>query len=423
MLIEFRVANFRSFHREQTISMVAGLQDEHRNTNTFDTTLKGFDRLLSTAVVYGPNAAGKTNLLRALQFMQAMVVSSASATSYPVPYTPYKFASNDGPPSPSEFEVTFIQNGIRYEYGFAMGPERIEQEWLVEYVHARGRTMFERVFEQRKDSYRWKFSSFLRGHRTLWSEATRPDALFLSTAIQLNSEQLRPVFEWFQKRLVVVVGVTTMNPSLTLKLLSEKGGKEKLLPLLREADAGIADIEVKREPIPVGAVVLQGASQMIDQSPGSPTPSLVRVTFSHAVGTRGDGKRVDLDFSDESSGAQVLFRTAGAWLNVFRNGEILLIDEIDTSLHSLLARFLIQRFHSRETNPLNAQLIFSTHNTSHLSLKYFRRDQVWFIDKDFDGASRLYPLTDFKPRNDEVLENWYMRGRYGALPMITDTGS
>jgi uncharacterized protein len=146
-------------------------------------------------------------------------------------------------------------------------------------------------------------------------------------------------------------------------------------------------------------------------------PSMVKVTLSHL--TDNPDEPAALDFNEESHGTQTLFKTAGAWLNVMSNGEVLLVDEVDTSLHPLLVRFLIERFHSSKINPRNAQLIFTTHNTSLLDQEeLFRRDQIWFIEKERDGSSRLYPLTDFKPRNDESLERWYMRGRYGALPIL-----
>ena len=125
-----------------------------------------------------------------------------------------------------------------------------------------------------------------------------------------------------------------------------------------------------------------------------------------------------MDLEDESSGAQVFFKNAGAWLNVLDNGEVLLVDEIDTSLHPLLTRFLVQRFNSNNTNPNNAQLVFNTHDITLLDQEIFRRDQIWFIEKSKDRTSKLYPLTDFKPRNDEKLASWYLRGRYGALPII-----
>jgi uncharacterized protein len=421
MLIEFQVQNFRSFKERQTFSMVSAPFAEHKNSNTFDSGLKGLDPLLRTAVIYGPNAAGKTNLLRALQFVQSLVVNSASSADAPYPYAPFKL-SKATRSAPSEFQVAFAQNGIRYEYGFTMGPRFIESEWLIEHVYTRartkGRTMFNRSWDKRNKKYDWKFSSFLKGQRTVWSDSTRPDALFLSTAIQLNSIQLRPVFEWFQRRLIVIVGPITLNQNLTLKLLNEPDGKEKILPFLREADLGIADLTIQRERLPSSGLLIRTSPAMIEQQPGDSGPNLVKVTLSHL--TDDPSAPLGLDFSDESSGTQILFNTAGAWMNVIEKGEVLLFDEIDTNLHPRLLRFLIQKFHSNTTNPNNAQLICSTHNTSLLDKDLFRRDQIWFVEKDNKGASKLYPLTEFSPRKDEALETGYMRGRYGAQPILPE---
>jgi AAA15 family ATPase/GTPase len=419
MLIEFKVANFRSFRKCQTFSMVAETFSEHAETNTFDPGLtSGFGRLLRSAVVYGPNAGGKTNFLRALQAMQRFVIESAgSPRGTAPPHTPFRFSASSRQ-EPSEFQVTFVQNRIRYEYGFAIDSRRVRKEWLVEYVNPRGRTIFERTFDSKHEEYDWKFSPFLRGQRALWSESTRDESLFLSTAVQLNSKQLLPAFEWFQKRLVVIAGATSLNSSLTLQILRESEGKQRILPFLREADLGITDLTISREIITPESVILQNAP-IIDHVPGEPRPSLVKVTFAHQ--TEEADASVGLDFSDESSGTQLLFRRAGAWLNVFANGEVLLIDEIDASLHPVLTRFLVKKFHNTSTNPHNAQLLFSTHNTSLLDQELFRRDQIWFVEKGDDGASKLYPLTDFKPRNNEALERGYLHGRYGALPILDET--
>lgn len=418
MLIEFQICNFRSFRERQIFSMVAGTYAEHLETNTFDAGLPGFDRLLRSSAVYGPNATGKTNLLRALQFIQNLVLNSASsAPATPPPYNPFKFAKATRS-KPSEFQITFVQNSVRYEYGFAMDAVRVREEWLMEYVNPRGRAIFTRFFDNKKHEYSWKFSPFLKGQRSVWSAATRPNALFLSTAIQLNSKQLLPVFEWFQKRLVVIVGPQALNQTLTFQLFDQPEGKEQILPFLREADLGIRDVHVKREVMPTtpGKMLVMDGSSIIEQRPGVSAPNLLKVTLSHGVGKED----VALDLSEESAGTQELFKNAGAWLNVFKNGEVLVIDEIDKSLHPLLTRFLIQRFHSSKLNPYNAQLIFSTHNTYLLDQELLRRDQIWFVEKDTHGASRLYPLTDFKPRNDEALERGYLRGRYGALPVLDE---
>jgi AAA15 family ATPase/GTPase len=419
MLIEFQVQNFRSFKERQTFSMVGASLSEHVKSNTFDSGLRGLDRLLRTAVVYGPNAAGKTNLMRALQFMQSFVLTSAqTSTAAQYPYRPFKL-SKATCEATSQFEITFVQDGSRYEYGFHMGPKQIEREWLVQHVESpkrtRSRAMFERTFDRKKKDYNWDFGPFFKGQRNTWVQSTRDDALFLSVATQLNSVQLRPVFEWFQKKLVAIVGPTKMNQSLTLKLWEEPGGKGRLLPFLKEADLGIVDIQIQKEPIPLaGEVAIRGV--MLDQRFGAPTPDIVRVTMSHLS---DDPKTPAIfDFEDESSGTQILFLTAGAWLNVIANGEVLLFDEIDTNMHPSLLLFLIKRFHSEHTNPNNAQLICTTHNTSLLDRDMFRRDQFWFVEKQKTGASKLYPLTYFHPRNDEAIEQWYKRGRYGAIPIL-----
>jgi AAA15 family ATPase/GTPase len=417
MLIEFQVSNFRSFRTSQTLSMVAASFAEHTGTNTFDSKLRGFGQVLRSAALYGPNAAGKTNLLLALQFMQGMILQSASAgpTTDP-PYAPFKL-SKATRAAPTEFRITFVQGGVRYEYGFSNDAKRVRKEWLMEYVHPRGRAIFERTYIDRGEKYQWSFSSFLKGRRSVWSEATRPNALFLSTAAQLNSKQLLPVFEWFQKRLVVIVGASKLNPTLTLQLLDKPNGRRRLMPFIREADLGIADITVTREPLPAGDSVAIIGGGFIEQTPNSQVRNLVKITFSHLD---DEAKPVLLGLADESAGTQIFFSTAGAWLNVFANGEIILIDEIDTSLHPLLIKYLISKFHSNSTNPRNAQLVFTTHNTSLLTQEMFRRDQIWFVEKDNNGSTRLYSLTDFKPRSDEVLERWYLRGRYGALPILKE---
>lgn len=421
MLIEFQVENFRSFRRKQTFSMVAAAFPEREATNTFDSGLRGFDRFVRSAVIYGPNAAGKTNLLRAIQFMQALVVNSAVSSDLGSTHSPFKFSVYTRT-APSKFRIAFDESGTRYEYSFTLGAERIEHEWLVEYVQSaartRSRSMFERTWDARAEQYKWKFSSYLKGQKLVWSETTRPDALFLSTAIQLNSTQLRPVFDWFQKRLVVIVGGVKLNESLTIKILGQPGGKERVLPFLREADLGVSDLAVERERLPSGGIVV--APAMIEAAGGA--QNVIKVTLSHHSSDPNEPD-IGLDFDEESHGTQTIFRTAGAWLNVFANGEVLLFDEMDTSLHPLLIRYLINRFHSDTTNPRNAQLICTLHNTSLLTQELFRRDQIWFVEKESDGSSKLYPLTDFSPRNDEVLERWYMRGRYGALPLLPESAT
>jgi AAA15 family ATPase/GTPase len=414
MLIELQVDNFRSFKERQVFSMVAGQTPDRLEENTFDPGLKNFPRVMRSAAVYGPNASGKTNLLRALQFMKTVVEKSAEKKAR-YAYNPFKLsqATRD---APSSFQITFVRNSIRYEYAFALGREKVESEWLVEYaqspVRTKGRLVFDRKWNAAKNDYDWRWSKSFKGQKSTWSKSTRPDALFVSTAVQLNSDELLPVFEWFQKQLFVIVDDVSLNATLTVELSSKPGGKESLIQFLQEADLNISDFQIKREHIMPGVRMSAKPLLLMQQQPDGLLEGIT-VTTDHPA---DDNSSVTFDLNDESSGTQLLFMSAGAWLNVLQNSEVLIIDEVDKSLHPHLARFLIQKFHDSRTNPANAQLICTTHNP--LLMELFRRDQIWFTEKDKLGASKLYPLSDFKPRNDEVLNRWYMRGRYGALPIL-----
>jgi hypothetical protein len=415
MLVEFSATNFRSISEVQKLTLVAGPGKEHLGQNTFDSGLTGFPRLLRSAVIYGANAAGKTNLLRAMQFMQGLVVNSAAfQEATRVAHSPFRL-SKKAAASPSEFEVVFVDQGVRYEYGFSVDANRVHKEWLIAYPHGRPQNWFERTYHEKKNEYEWQFSAKLKGSPRVWRDATRANALFLSTATQLNSEQLRPIFQWFQKKLVVIgTGGTLLNPELTFKLFEQSDAKQKLLQFVHAADLGVHDLSLQRQSAsPIMAV---GGNIAQEPQPPGPITTLVRVTSYHKAADTKD--LIAMDIGEESAGTQRLFQSAGAWLNVLNNGEVILYDELDTSLHPLMTRFLIGLFHDKATNPKNAQLVFTTHDTSLLDSEIFRRDQIWFIEKDKKGASRLYPLSDFSPRRDEKLERGYLRGRYGALPFI-----
>lgn len=413
LIVEFSVTNFRSFKEKQTLSMTAANFPEHLEANTCQSGEENIEeRLLRSAAVYGANGAGKTNILRALQTMQMIIVHSANP-DFIFPCLPFKF-SEASRNSPTEFVATFIQEGMRYQYGFSIKDNRIEKEWLIEFVYARGRMLFERSYDSERKDYTWEFSIHLKGQRTLWSESTRPNALFLSTAVQFNSIQLLPAYLWFQKRLVIIFGQGGLNSILTINLLNQEDGKKQLLSFLTEAGLKeITDIEMRKEQIPHGATLF-GNNHIVEQKPNQ-SPHLLRFLFKHPADVL---EHAYLEWADESAGTQTMFRNAGAWINVLKNGEVLLMDEIETNLHPLLIEFLIRKFHSSETNSQNAQILFTTHNTALLDQTIFRRDQFWFAEKNDKGESHIYPLQKYKPRNDAVLETWYKRGRYRAIPKL-----
>ncbi|MEK7856639.1 MAG: ATP-binding protein, partial [Acidobacteriota bacterium] len=274
---------------------------------------------------------------------------------------------------------------------------------------------FEREYSPKSKTYSWEIGSKLKGDHVVWRNSTRSNALFLSTAIQLNSAQMRPIFNWFQKRLSVIAASTQLNPGLTFELFNKPGGKDQLINFIQIADLGIDDIAVKRDSIPAGLVVTPGV-QIMAPGPGAKAPEFLRMQTLHKIA--GSKEFATLELAEESNGTIKLISAAGAWLKVLANGEVLLIDELDNSLHPMIVRFLIGLFHNTKTSKNNAQLLFSTHDTSLLDGDIFRRDQIWFIEKDKQNASRLYPLTEFSPRKEEALGKGYLKGRYGALPYI-----
>jgi AAA15 family ATPase/GTPase len=373
--------------------------------------------LLRSAAIYGPNAAGKSNLLMALRSMKEIVVKSAlnRQRGDKLPVTPFKLDVKTAS-SPSKFEVTLISGGVRYQYGFSADQQQIYEEWLIAYPKGFPQHWFDRVWDKKKKKYNWSMGSALQGEKKLWQKSTRENALFLSTAVQLNSEQLQPVYDWFNARLRLA-HVSGWSQGFSASLCQKKE-KAKVLSFLKAADLDIQDISVKKEvfdpdQLPADmpeTIKLMLASEMENKN-------LLSVKTLHK---RSDGKLIAFDFDEEEShGTQKFFSFSGPWIDSLKNGYVLFIDELHDNFHPNLVKFLVQLFHNNETNPNNAQLVFTTHETSILNQEVFRRDQIWFCEKGEGRATKLYPLTDFSPRKGrENLELAYLSGRYGALPYI-----
>lgn len=343
-------------------------------------------------------------------------------------------AAVDAAEQPSEFEVIFIaDDGVRYHYCCVVGAERIHKEWLVAYPHGRSQRWFEREFVPKTNTYDWWFGPNFkaeRAERKVWQDFTRANSLFISTAIQLNNEQLKPAFTWLTQKLIVLIpgaGVD-FNLFLSLNLRREETGKEKIMQYMRAADIGIDRLELLEGDLPATtptAALLPGGVQVrleIANPPGGtpPAPKQLRV---HAWHKRADsGKEVPLEIGDESDGTRKLFEFAGGWLRALEWGATLFVDELDRSLHPHMTRFLVGLFHSR-TNDKNSQLVFTTHDTTLLDTDLLRRDQIWFVEKDKQRSSHFYSLLDYSPRKDEALERGYLKGRYGAIPFIGNLGA
>lgn len=416
MLVEMNVTNFRSLRGAQTFSLVKGKGDELAASNTFKVEAANQFELLRSAAIYGPNASGKSNFLRALETMKRIVLESATARQRGdrLPMTPFRL-SPDTRQSPSEFEVTFVVSGVRYQYGFSATSEQIHEEWLLAYPKGRAQRWFTRIWVEEKNRFEWELGSSLVGEKQLWQKSTRDNALFLSTAVQLNSEQLQPVFDWFKSTLRMA-NVGGWAPSFSASLC-ESDEKAKVMEFLYAADIHIDDILVETKSFDPGDLPDDMPDALRDAIVGDMKDK--KILDIKTVHKGSDGKPVTFDFKDESDGTQKLFSFAGPWIDTLENGYVLFIDELHDNLHPRLVRFLVELFNNPATNPKNAQLVFTTHETSILNQDVFRRDQVWFCEKDKVQATEIYPLTDFSPRKGrENLELAYLSGRYGALPFV-----
>lgn len=414
MLVEFRVKNFRSLRDEQVLSLVASTDKTLLDTHALDTGLKAAPHLLKSAVVYGANASGKSNLIKALHYMRGVVQESAALQPDQTfgRLQPFKLDAASGS-QPTEFEVTFILDGVRYQYGFAMTSQRIVSEHLLVYKAFKPQRWFERHFDAESGKDLYDFGSGLKGAKNLWEGATRPNALFLSMAVQLNSDTLRPVFDWFANRLVIFNEQSQLSPQFSMKMLKQETQRKAICEFLRAADISIADIEITTKQAMVHTINFDLATGKREESASEQLVDEIK--FHHVT---EHGKTV-FDLADESGGTRNLLFLTGPILDILNKGLTLVVDELDTSLHTLLVQALVRLFHRPEVNTGGAQLIFTTHDTSLLdAYGLFRRDQIWFVEKRPDQSSLLYPLLDFSPRKNEALERGYLQGRYGALPFL-----
>lgn len=418
MLIEFKVKNFRSFRDEVVFSMVAST-DKSLLENTITIPEFGNRSLLRSSVIYGSNAAGKTNLVAAVGFMERLVIASMDKKlDEPIDVKPFILTATANL-DPSEFEITFLDDErIRYQYGFHVTNSRVVREWLIAYPKGLPQTWFEREHLSDTESEpEWYFGRNLKGKNAQVAELTRPDVLFLSNAAKLNHQQLKGVVMWFRKSLRVI-NAEEVDRALSfysaVKAKEDDQSRIGIRSLLEVADFGISDFDVQER--------VYTEKDFPEEVPAEVRNRLVNkktldVFMRHSItGTES----VSLPIEEESHGTQRYFALSGPLYDVLENGWTLFVDELDASLHPLLVRYLVGLFHNPKTNQKGAQLIFNTHDTTLMDCCLFRRDQIWFVEKDRKGCSHLYPLLDFRPRKDEALAKGYLMGRYGAIPFISE---
>lgn len=416
MLIEFSVGNYRSFKKRSTFSMVAAnlvsTNKELDKNNTFDVDKEL--KLLKTGAIYGANASGKSNLAKALSFMKWFMVNSSKETQSTdqIPVEPFRL-STETEKEPSHFELAFLMNGRRYRYGFEVTQDRVISEWLFYVPNVRETTLFERQLDNIKSSKVYNADGV--------QQRTRNNALFLSVSAQFNVNLAEDILEWLTDKLNLISALRNNDYfNYTVECFTTDKSKSEIIQLIKKLDLGISEIQVDQQDITTDLLpdsFPDELKQMLIEGGGKATS----IGISHRK-FDGDSKfksieRFDLEYH-ESEGTKKLFALAGLLINTLKEGKILMIDEFDARLHPSISLAIVDLFNSKKKNPNNAQLIFMTHDTNLLSNKIFRRDQIWFTEKDRYGATDLYSLAEYKISDDVSFETDYIKGRYGAIPYL-----
>ncbi len=404
MLIQFSVKNYKVFREMATLSMIASEYEEYKlesEATTYFVDKMGINLLVS-AVIYGANASGKSKFLEALVSMKSFAISSSKEGQKgdSIPVEPFLLHAADRE-LPSEFEVIFYHNSYQYRYGFEVDQKRVHAEWL----YRKSDKAEEEIFYRENQEFTTHKTKFTRGFLIAKEDIVRDNALMLSVAAQFNDPICRDVLDWFQN-IEVITNIASLDfRSNAIKKIKSSSGKKLFIEYLQKADLGIRDLEL-----------------MEIKSTG-------KVDYSNVLTVRDafdkDGNISPQFFSlqdDESEGTRKFFYLLGPIIDVIERGGILLVDELDAKLHPNLVEKLILHFHSHDNNPNKAQLIFNTHNTNLMQKDIFRRDQIWFAEKNQKGEGKIYSLAEFmlNQKNDVDYESCYILGKYGAVPCLSD---
>jgi hypothetical protein len=434
MLLRFGVENHRSIRSYLEISLIASkLKDSERgllplqSSNPSNSTKAAASRLLRVVPVvalYGANASGKSTVLNALDFfVNAVIHSHASGgPGDKTPHTPF-LLDDESKTRPSRYDVDIALDDVRYHFGFTLDGKRILSEWLYSYPIAGVRqtrtVLYHRDVDQKGDFY---FGKQLRGENKQIAKLVRTNSLFLSAAAQNAHPQIVPLFEFFSTKITRRLDSSESSSNMVEELVAYFGADERrreaALRFLKAADIGISGIDFSSVPIKEEAkAFMEDIEQVIGrhlkQSITLPKKEMPKVELLHAGAI---DKNYPIRIGHESAGTISLLRLLGPVFQRLGEGGVLLVDELNSTLHPLVARELILLFSSPETNPGKAQLLFSTHDTNILAGQLLRRDQIWFTEKDRDGATHAYSMSDFKVRGTENLEVGYLSGRFGSAP-------
>lgn len=440
MLIRFTVENFMSFRDEVEFSMIAGkshIHPDHVVANGKRSSIK----LLRAGVIYGANASGKSNLLKAMQFAKDLIVEGTRRKES-IAVNPFKF-NTLSVVRPSRFEFEFKHSGKAYNYGFRVDAQRVHEEWLYEIGTTSEKMLFERETSPDGDT-KVEFGRFKlhspkdRDFLDFTAQGTRPNQLFLTECAERNMDYFTAIFRWFDEVLMFIFP-ETWRKGLEIEFITSEDFGKSLQQFFQLFDTGIASIHLKKfnfdvdESIPkqireetkekllireqdVGAITLRGprGQRYLVFSEEDKIQALKLMT-----GHRVDGEKdpVLLDVSEESDGTQRLFDLIPLLLQLFSGEHVVFIDELDRSLHPHLSYKILELFLNTKPEQ-QSQLIVTTHESALLDLDLLRRDEIWFVEKNPEGASSVYSLEEFAPRYDKDIRKGYLLGRFGAIPVM-----
>jgi uncharacterized protein len=428
MLIQVSVRNFKVFKDEAKLTLFASNYDKitREQENVFEVPKFGL-RLLKSAVIYGANASGKTKLIDAVAFMKDLILNSSKESQQGEQIETEPFRLNTATAAqPSMFEIAFIHEGEMYRYGFEVTTKEVVSEWLFH----RPNTKEVEIFFREGQEFSVHGRSFKKGSLLVKENMVRPNALMLSVAAQFNDKFAQGVLDWFGKFHQVSGLFEDDLMEDTLQNIQNQQFKAQVLGFLRLADTSIEDFEIAEESPDLKE--LEELPNFLKQfmthaAIQTGMLKLSEVKTKHTIFDVQNVGKGTLDFSlteDESAGTAKFFALSGTVISALNSGEVLIVDELDSKIHPNLVEQIVKLFNSKTSNPNNAQLIFNTHDTNLLGTSLFRRDQIWFIEKDRFGAASLYSLASFKTdeggRKTDNFEVNYLQGRYGGVPLLGD---
>lgn len=410
MLLQFNVSNYMSIKDEVILTAFANASKEHEE----NLIKKGKDRILPVLALYGANAAGKTNIFKALTSAIMLVrMSNNLQVNTPTGFEPFLF-DDAMRKEKTKMDFLFVHNGRKFAYGFTADHQYIYDEYLYEYKSARPTMIFERT-----EVTNYRFTTAYK-HLSEFQYKNTSNKLFMCTATAWNCEETKDAYLWFAEAIDTYNQLSIQNNQYLEYLDQNKdnpAAKAFLLSMLKHAEINIQDYNFESKIVENPAIPLLPPGITIDKSLLSHIKQFKLETIHQIEQKDGSFKSYKLPFDHESAGTMLLFAYGPIIMEALQKGRTIVIDELDNSLHPSLSRYLIGLFNDPEINKNGAQLIFNSHDINLLDLELFRRDQIYFVEKNNNtGVTDLYSLADFSPRKSENIQKGYLQGRYGAIP-------